>query len=194
MPNWKVWRQCARVPLWEALLLSLDIEPAEHRAEFESGITLYPFEGGQPWRREFDDRALVILRNWETSNFRGKSPKSSTDVTVSVDLSQLCRFALDQNWRPLPQDFEAIAATPPANYRRWPWGEHETELLGHLAAAAKEWWSSYEPENPLTAPKSDEVAAWLRKERGVPDRVAEIMAQILRADDLRAGPRRNPRP
>lgn len=72
---------------------------------------------------------------------------------------------------------------------RWPWGQHNTKLLDHLAAAGDRWWKRYDPADPSTAPTNDEVAAWL-KERRVADRVAQVMAQALRADGLRTGPRR----
>ena len=88
---------------------------------------------------------------------------------------------------------EQIVREPPGitaiNTQKWPWGDHETELLQHLAAAAHQWWSSYDPDDPTTAPTNDEVSNWLQ-ERGVSDRTAEIMARILRADGLKAGPRK----
>jgi predicted GNAT family acetyltransferase len=49
----------------------------------------------------------------------------------------------------------------------------------------------YDPEKPATAPTNDDVSDWLEK-RGVAKRVAEVMAQILRADGLKAGSHNNP--
>ena len=71
---------------------------------------------------------------------------------------------------------------------KWPWGDHETELLRKLASAAEEWWSIYDPASPATAPTNQEVKDWLVGQ-GVSDRVAESMATILRADGLQTGPR-----
>jgi hypothetical protein len=76
----------------------------------------------------------------------------------------------------------------PASGDKWPWGSHETELLGHLAAAASEWWSTYDSEDPSTAPKNKEVVNWLSA-RGVSKRNAEIIATMLRPTTLRPGPR-----
>ncbi len=70
----------------------------------------------------------------------------------------------------------------------WPWGSHETELLKKLSSAARQWWSTYDPEDARTAPTNNEVTAWLESQ-GVAKRVAEVMAQILRADGLATGPR-----
>jgi hypothetical protein len=75
-----------------------------------------------------------------------------------------------------------------ANWR-WPWGAHETALLRHLAAAGDHFWANYDPSDTTSAPTSEEVKAWLKK-RDVADRVAEVMAQILRADGLAKGPRK----
>jgi hypothetical protein len=72
---------------------------------------------------------------------------------------------------------------------KWPWGDHETRLLRDLAAAAREWWSTYDPEKPGTAPTNDEVMRWLITERGVADRNAKVIATMLRADDLKDGRR-----
>jgi len=81
----------------------------------------------------------------------------------------------------------AAASEAPAN--AWPWGAYETELLHKLAAAVARYWVRYDPKDPSTGPLSKEVTAWLI-EQGVAERVAEIMAQIIRADGLRTGPRK----
>lgn len=74
----------------------------------------------------------------------------------------------------------------PETASNWPWGAHETELLRHLAAAAKRFWVNYEPGEPDTAPTNADVADFLKK-RGVSERLAAAMATILRADNLPAG-------
>lgn len=75
------------------------------------------------------------------------------------------------------------------NERCWPWGNHETKLLRKMALAAERFWRLYDPEDPTTAPTNQQVSEWL-KQQDVADRVAEIMAQILRADGLPKGPRK----
>jgi hypothetical protein len=73
---------------------------------------------------------------------------------------------------------------------RWPWGAYETKLLIELSEAARHFWTEYKPGLPATAPTNDEVRDWLIRRR-VPQRKAEVMAQILRADDLPPGPHVN---
>ena len=71
----------------------------------------------------------------------------------------------------------------------WPWGNHSTNLLEHMAAAADRFWRNYDRSDQTTAPTNTQVASWLT-EQGVSQRVAETMAQILRADGLPTGPRK----
>jgi hypothetical protein len=78
--------------------------------------------------------------------------------------------------------------------RKWPWGDHDTELLQHLAKAAKKWWVRYDASDISTATPSKDVAAWLQAQttsdrKPIAKRTAEIMAQILRPDGLRTGPK-----
>lgn len=71
---------------------------------------------------------------------------------------------------------------------RWPWGVYETGALRVLANAVTRYWVGYDPADPSTANTNETVSAWLR-DQGVAQRVAEVMAQIIRADGLRTGPR-----
>jgi hypothetical protein len=78
----------------------------------------------------------------------------------------------------------------PAPVGRWPWGNHHTELLGHLEAAAHEFWTSYDPQNQkTTAPKNETVIAWLEK-RKVSGAMSKAIATMLRPNDLPSGPRK----
>lgn len=73
--------------------------------------------------------------------------------------------------------------------KRWPWGHHHTEMLGHLEAAGKRYWMNYDPNDISTAPTNTMVADWLQSERGVSNDKAKAIASILRPEGLRTGPR-----
>lgn len=90
------------------------------------------------------------------------------------------------NARRLPHN---IPGRPAPQNAKWPWGEHETKLLRELAAAANKFWKNYDPTDPTTAPTNEQVSSWLI-EHGVAKRSAELIATMLRDDDLRPGPRR----
>lgn len=93
---------------------------------------------------------------------------------------------LPEDWKSRIEEKLVKRRALPATH--WPWGTHSTELLEHLAAAAKRYWKNYDPEDPTTAATNDEISNWLVS-RGVKERTAEVMARILRADDLPAGRR-----
>jgi hypothetical protein len=64
-------------------------------------------------------------------------------------------------------------------------------LLGHLDAAAREFWSKYDPANAKnTAPKNETVISWLVDQHNVSTTVATSIATILRADGLKTGPKK----
>lgn len=77
-----------------------------------------------------------------------------------------------------------------ASGKRWPWGNHHTEALGHLDAAAKRFWVNYDPSDPTTASINADVSEWLQVERKVSKTMADSIASMLRADGLPTGPRR----
>lgn len=72
----------------------------------------------------------------------------------------------------------------------WPWGNHHTELLGHLEAAARRYWVNYEPTDATTAPINKDVSDWLIAERKVSKTMADSIASMLRPDGLPTGPRK----
>lgn len=74
---------------------------------------------------------------------------------------------------------------------RWPWGNHHTELLGHLDAAARRYWGAgYDPADTGTASTNATVSEWLQTERKVSRTMADAIASMLRPDGLPTGPRK----
>lgn len=93
---------------------------------------------------------------------------------------------------PLPATYQAATPAPDAaqaSPSRWPWGNHTTKALDLLADAAKQWWSTYDPDNPSTAPTNKEVIEYVTA-KGESTKLAESIASILRADDLPTGRRK----
>lgn len=89
-------------------------------------------------------------------------------------------------------DQELAVTNPTVKVGKWPWGDHHTEALGHLEAAALRFWGAdyYDPADSGTAPLNEDVSGWLQKERGVSKTLATAMASILRLDGLPTGPRK----
>jgi hypothetical protein len=69
------------------------------------------------------------------------------------------------------------------------WPNHQTKKLTALRLAALKFWSNYDPTQPDTAPKNQEVIEWLQKEHKIGATPAKEMASILRPEKLRTGPR-----
>lgn len=75
---------------------------------------------------------------------------------------------------------------------KWPWGSYETKLLRHLEAAAREFWSTYNPDNTKASiPTSKEVIKWLENTHKVSNVMAKAIASLLRPDNLPTGPRKS---
>ena len=87
-------------------------------------------------------------------------------------------------------DHELADTSPMAKVGKWPWGDHHTVILGHLEAAARRFWTNYDPDDNTTAHTNAEVSEWLLNERGVSKNMANAIASILRADGLPTGPRK----
>ena len=179
-PRWDKWRLMPDVKIHEAVALSLDIEPESLSYKNEPR-----FEN-----QEFSMRIAVTIAN------SGKFNHSRH----SVPLAKFASWALLIQWE-IPEELVALAATNEKqaaqsqeqrnqnSERRWPWGSRETKLIKHLAAAADKFWKNFDPEDQSTAPTNKQVSDWLIKQ-GVAKRTAEVMATILRADDLPTGPRK----
>lgn len=79
---------------------------------------------------------------------------------------------------------------------KWPWGRHETALLLQLAEAAKRWRTedeggNYVPSDPTSAPTNEQIEHLLERNGVTSKKTREVIATILRADDLPSGPRRS---
>ena len=87
--------------------------------------------------------------------------------------------------------YAAMAPAP-----KWPWGRHETALLLQLVEAAKCWRTpdeggNYYPDVPSSAPTNEQIEYLLERNGVTSKKTREVMATILRADNLPSGPRRS---
>ena len=95
----------------------------------------------------------------------------------------------DELETPLPgMPMSVVIETP--QLKRWPWGSHHTDTLGHLEAAAERFWVNYDPTDATTAPTNSDVSNWLQKNKKISKAKANSIASMLRPDDLPTGPRK----
>lgn len=73
-----------------------------------------------------------------------------------------------------------------------PWPAHDTKNLSALRAAAFIWENEYKKGDDTTAPTNEEISQFLQAKHGIAPTLADSMATILRADDLKTGPRTGP--
>lgn len=177
-PDWSMWSQMPTTTLREAVLLSLDIGPA---SDVKTPIAAPRLV------REFQVRMRVA----EAHLLRGApfclSGSATKNESTIVELGRFGAWSEELGWS-LPPQFPVSHPRQDLGTAVWPWGTHDTKLLSQLAAAANRFWKNFDPSDITTAPSNEDVSSWLR-ERGVPSRVADVMAQILRADGLPTGRR-----
>jgi hypothetical protein len=184
--RWQVWLQRERVELWEAVCLSLNLDPKPDTINLRKRDCA-PDDPLYFYARDFKDRLLTAERSLGANGgLKSFSTVIDDPARALGTLPAFGTWAERLKWD-LPDKFpreneDAVVANS------WPWGTRETKLLKNMAAAADRFWKLYDPTDRTTAPLSEDVQAWLEAE-GVGNRVAEAMAQILRADGLPSGRR-----
>lgn len=110
-----------------------------------------------------------------------------TEVARWLGANQLTSVYAFDNSTKTASEAAPDASRPEVGH--WPWGKHHTELLGHLEAAARRFWTGYDPTDPTTANTNATVIEWLEFDRKVSRKMAQAIATMLRPDGLRTGPR-----
>ena len=190
--EWESWIIRPELRLWEAVALSCDVEPSSLPAEGVWKVA----PTGTPARR-FYLRYEAALSAVNAGVLQAKRPTQyPSDWTVNAsDFSSWARQAgvmlpLALNWR----DLKTAAVNESSSSGRWPWGDYETRLLRWVDFAVRRFWVNYDPSDPSTAPKAEDVVPWLlahQKEMGekLSDREAKLITQLVKADTVRSGPR-----
>lgn len=105
-PNWAVWAHVPKVEIWEAVALSLDIEPKTvwQPSSDAMGIPT-PFTYNE--EPEFTNRLEVLVRNAE--HFVGPVYSDASTVHVGIPIVAFVRFAMDRAWQ-IPGQLKKLAA------------------------------------------------------------------------------------
>jgi hypothetical protein len=155
---------------------------------FDSHGRLTKYSNTSPPVRELDK----VLSHFARLILRGTTPKIE-------DMNGIENVIFGWPYTELP-DFEAIAQLPALDHSQstpspipktdpWPWGKHSTKSLEALAEAGQKFWSTFNPNIPSTAPRNEDVIAWLIKSHGLGEKRAYYIASILRAENVPDGPR-----
>jgi hypothetical protein len=183
------WSHAPHAPLWALVALSVDVEPSTKFVNFHLG----KFKGlDAPVLADLNERLRVAMAlSDDLQKVQLHEPKRhpglANDLLAHYTTRSFVELAGKNSWS-LPDAFPATALNGATLHTRR-FASHDTELLRHLEAAAKQWWSTYDPDDPSTAPTNEEVSSWLIG-RNVSEHIAKAMATILRPDRLRLGPRK----
>ena len=187
--------QGKRFPEWKRIM---SLEPSLSLSD-----CVFALIGVDPYDSEFlPDTMQADFRRYEDllhrAIERGELPATDGTTKRNEQTWQIAAQAL-QAWceakgitYPLPTSVPATNPSPMLVQPlagRWPWGDHSTKALDLLADAAKQWWSTYDPDEPNTAPTNNAVIEYLTA-KGASTKLADSIASILRADDLRTGRRK----
>jgi hypothetical protein len=91
-PDWKVWRSCRNIEVWEGIALSLNLDPIYLRKWCDDPVYPRFRPEEQRLQREYQDRLFVASRYWS-----GRGPNGDARFH-SVPISELLAF--------LPEDWE----------------------------------------------------------------------------------------
>ncbi len=178
-PDWNKWSLMGEVPLPLAVALSCNVNPENVHLQQSS------FDGFIAVGRTPSDRIKEFRRRMEIAESH-KHNALHVKNDGSVDLIEFGVWCEDIGLD-IPSEFPRRKEQAEISYK-WPWGNYDTKLLKSMAAAVVKFWKPWDSDNPEDAPRNQDVIDWLKKQ-GVSDRVARIMASIIRADHLPTGPR-----
>ena len=185
-PNWNDWSRVSRCRLWEAVALACDVDPVIFQpygltadAAVDSVLTPEP----ESVRNLIDIAKIAVA----SGTLRTIKVKISNTMQSEIELSSFTAWLQAIGYKP-PDGYFWTASRLEEGSHQWPWGSYQTASLQLLAQAADKFWKNYNPHDPSTAPKNEEVKGWLEA-KGMSSRMSEIVATMLRADNLPAGRR-----
>lgn len=191
--TWRKWSKMRLACLWEAVALHCYLDP---RHMTKASIGYYDDLPSGSAARLYQERIAVAYQHLSDGVLKSKDEPGLDLNLRSVRLSHYAQWAQELGM-PLPPEFprtptSKIGTAETAD--KWPWGSHDTALLRLLAEVGQFWkpeseGGNYDPADPTTAPTNEQIEAWL-KERRVSIKVREVMATMLRADDMPSGRRR----
>jgi hypothetical protein len=147
--------------------------------KLEASLYAWVFQGSEEIKDWLNDEEACAFHKQRFSK------SALATWTSSIGLKTAFAFTSDPN---PDAEFKRAPVAEVGNSGEIRFGRHQTRWLRKLAAASDRFWSLYDPDDHTTAPTAETVIKWLT-EQGVSERMAEVMASILRADGLPVGRR-----
>ena len=186
-PIWSKWESKRHCPLWQAVSLACDVNPDIYLPHgLPADITSdFAFTPVSPKIIELLGQAKAAVGS---GTLKVLPDEALSLMDREVDLSEFTSW-LHRLSHKTPAEYPWTAMELDTDSMPWPWGSHQTKELVLLAKAAHKFWRYYDPNDPATAPTSEQVMSWL-VEKGIASRKAEVMASLLRPENLPTGPRK----
>lgn len=105
-PNWAKWRFIPTLALWQAVALSLDIDPDKVKTSVESYLIVDDIVFSEP--RQFTDR-IDVARGNLGHGLVGLSHENPT--STKVNLAQFAAWAFSIGWT-IPRELDALRLEP----------------------------------------------------------------------------------
>ncbi|MGE5539630.1 MAG: hypothetical protein ACM30I_13505 [Gemmatimonas sp.] len=105
-PKWDIWRHVPEAKVWEAVALSLDIEPRSVNIDRNSWV------GGRlifQESEEFKSRVFLASRNLNSGAFRATALVIDQPEACGAVLSEFANWGISVGWK-VPEEFAALAA------------------------------------------------------------------------------------
>lgn len=197
--TWIIWSHMPIGPLWKVVALHCGLDP-DAANKFNLEWVMSPKITSTEWlyQRRID-LAIAHIKNGTLECFERNPAIEKSDVRLPAYAAWAESMGAGHE---LPPQFpksdvqhkdKQVSKIEPGNCK-WPWGSHDTKLLRLFAEVGQFWkpeseGGNYDPADPTTAPTNAQIEEWL-KERGVSIKAREVMATMLRADNMPSGPRR----
>lgn len=190
--TWRKWSRMRKACLWQAVALHCSLDP---RYMTSTSIRFDDDLPNDSAARFYQEREIIAAQHLNDGTLKSGGSQDCSLLHRTVMLTDYRKWAQEMDM-PLPPEFPSeralkIITGEPIN--KWPWGSHDTALLRLLAEVGNLWrpeseGGNYDPEDPTTAPTNNQIESWL-KARGVSNKTSQVMATMLRDDDLPSGPR-----
>lgn len=187
-PRWQKWLLMPEILIYEAIALSLNIEPTQIKRIQDSwmlGDVGYPYDEGQEFRDRLD---VLVANNFDTQYFPSQSKLSMKGRDLcGVKLRDFVNWATNYaNWD-IPEELKTlhtkkgIEVVPPVVNKLADNGDFKSDKLQYLIQAAEKFWKNATPKDYSSYPNTMAIEKWL-VDKGYSQSLATKAASIIRPE------------
>ena len=200
IPDWSKWRHYPVLELWEAVALSLEIEPKTVRNSSNYAFAAAGFTVTPEYLKRAEVLERIVESGYAASSGLVLQRQEPAELASTITPADFVRWAKAREWT-IPGELADIAeqsqftAGPTSGVSqdhsgsasgRWPWGTYETHLLGCFPGGQSKFphpWPGQSPPADGTG-QLDDYASILR----LASRSAACLSRQLRPSNLSRWP------